>query len=212
MLSFWGIPVMWTALCKKSLVWRGKRTNPYSLEITIYWDNNRQEMYWVFISLVICQRGVTFLELARWGRWPVLIIFKFSLGMRTVILDECKRVSWFNYFKQSYLYLVHFSKNKLAINYLLTLTFFFFCFLGPHLRHMEVPRQGSNQSYSCRPMPQPQQHQIRAVSVTYTTAHGSARSLTHWTRSGIEPSTSRFLVGFISAASQWELPQFWLLE
>ena len=46
--------------------------------------------------------------------------------MRTVILDECKRVSWFNYFKQSYLYLVHFSKNKLAINYLLTLTFFFF--------------------------------------------------------------------------------------
>ena len=34
----------------------------------------------------------------------------------------------------------------------------------------------------------------------YTTAHGNARSLTHGARSGIEPTTSWFLVGFVSAA------------
>ena len=39
----------------------------------------------------------------------------------------------------------------------------------------------------------------------YTTAHGNTRSLTHWARPGIKPATSWFLVGFISAAPQWEL-------
>ena len=72
--------------------------------------------------------------------------------------------------------------------------FLFFCFLGPHLWHVEVPRLGSNQSCSHWPIPQPQQHQIRAASMTYTTAHGDAGSLTHWVRSGIEPETSWFLV------------------
>ena len=31
----------------------------------------------------------------------------------------------------------------------------------------------------CRIWPEPQQHEIRAESVTYTTAHGNAGSLTH---------------------------------
>ena len=38
--------------------------------------------------------------------------------------------------------------------------FFLFCFLGPNSQHTEVPRLGSNRSYSCRPTPQLQQHQI----------------------------------------------------
>ena len=45
---------------------------------------------------------------------------------------------------------------------------------------------------------------IRAMSVTYTTAHGNARSLTHWARPGIKPTNSCFLVGFVSAAPWWE--------
>ena len=45
-----------------------------------------------------------------------------------------------------------------------------------------------------------------SVSVTCTTAHGSAGSLSHWGRPGFEPATSWILVGFISAAPQWELP------
>ena len=62
--------------------------------------------------------------------------------------------------------------------------FFFLCFLGPHLWHMEIPVLGSNQSYRCWPTPQPWQHL--------------------WVRPGIEPETSWFLVGFLSAAPQWE--------
>ena len=66
--------------------------------------------------------------------------------------------------------------------------FFFFFFLGPRLWHMEVPRLG-----------------FWAVSVTCTRAHRNTGSLTHWVRSGIEPITSWFLVGFISSAPWWEL-------
>ena len=51
---------------------------------------------------------------------------------------------------------------------------------------------------------QPQQCQIWASSATYTSAHGNARSLTHWARPGIEPVPSRILVRFISAE-----PELW---
>ena len=40
---------------------------------------------------------------------------------------------------------------------------------------------------------------------TYTTAHSNARILTHWARPGIEPATSWFLVGFVSAVPLPEL-------
>ena len=40
---------------------------------------------------------------------------------------------------------------------------------------------------------------------THTTAHSSARSLTHWARPGIEPAPSRSLVGFVSSGPRWEL-------
>ena len=63
----------------------------------------------------------------------------------------------------------------------------------------------SNQSHSYWPTPQPQQRQIRGASMTYTTIQGSTRSLTHWARPGMEPTTSRFLVGFVSAAPWQEL-------
>ena len=36
-------------------------------------------------------------------------------------------------------------------------------------------------------------------------AHGNARSLTHWARPGMEPTTSWFLVGFVSATPRGEL-------
>ena len=38
--------------------------------------------------------------------------------------------------------------------------------------------------------------------VTHTTAHGNARSLTHWARPGIESTTSWFLVRFVLAVPQ----------
>ena len=87
-----------------------------------------------------------------------------------------------------------------------------FCFLGPYPQHMEVPRLGSNWSYSCWPRPQPQQHSIRAISATYATAHSNARSPTHWMRPGMEPASSWILVGFVSVAPQWELPIYGVLR
>ena len=68
--------------------------------------------------------------------------------------------------------------------------------------------RGWNRSYSCWPMPQTQQCQIQAESGIYTTAHGNSGSLTHWARSGIEPTTSWFLVGLVFIEPRWELPVF----
>ena len=48
--------------------------------------------------------------------------------------------------------------------FLFVLLFYFFCFSGPHLWHMEVPR------LEVKSEPQPQQCGIQLVSVTYTTA------------------------------------------
>ena len=83
--------------------------------------------------------------------------------------------------------------------------FLFFCFLGPHPRHMEVPWLGVNQSCSYRSKPQPQQHGIQATSSTYTTAHGNARYLT-WARPGIKPPSSLILVRHVITEPQQELP------
>ena len=54
----------------------------------------------------------------------------------------------------------------------------------------------------------PQQLRMQAASVTYTTAHGNARSPTHWSRPGIETETSCFLVGFVNHWATTETPVF----
>ena len=59
---------------------------------------------------------------------------------------------------------------------------------------MEVPRQGANRSCSCWPTPQPQQHGIQAESVTYAIAYCNTRSITHWGRPGIKPTSIWILV------------------
>ena len=80
-----------------------------------------------------------------------------------------------------------------------------------HLQHMEVPRLGSNWSYSHQPTLQPQQRQIWAISVTYTTAHSNAGSLTHWVRPGIEPASSWILFIFITKWATMGTPYFFFL-
>ena len=79
--------------------------------------------------------------------------------------------------------------------------YLFICFLGPHPWHVEVPRLGV-QSELQLPVYIHHSHSntIWASSVTYTTAHSNARSLTQWVGPGIEPTTSWFLVRFISIA------------
>ena len=71
--------------------------------------------------------------------------------------------------------LFHFSAGS---SFLLHLFFFFFFFLsfchfqGRSHGIWRFPGQGSNWSYSLRPMPQPQQRRIPAASATFTTADG----------------------------------------
>ena len=71
-----------------------------------------------------------------------------------------------------------------------------------------MPRLGLSQSYSCHPTLQPQQCRIRATSVTYTTAHNNARSLIHWARLEIKPTSLWILVDFINHWTMTETPVF----
>ena len=80
--------------------------------------------------------------------------------------------------------------------------FFSSCFLWSHLRHMDVPSLGVKLELHLLPMPQPYQCHFQATSVTYTTAHSSAGSLTHWVSPGIELTSSWILVGFVSTVPQ----------
>ena len=66
--------------------------------------------------------------------------------------------------------------------------YLFIVFWGPHMWHMEVPRLGA---------------QPELQLPAHTTAHGHTRSLTHWFRPGIEPSSSWMPVGFVTAEPQW---------
>ena len=66
-------------------------------------------------------------------------------------------------------------QNKIILKAML---FFFFSFQDCPCGIYKFPGQESNQSCSCWPTPQPQQLGVPATSVTHTTAHGYARSLT----------------------------------
>ena len=52
----------------------------------------------------------------------------------------------------------------------------------------------------------PQQRGIRAESVTYTTAHRNAGSLSHRAKRGIKPESSRVLVRLVSIEPRRKLP------
>ena len=93
--------------------------------------------------------------------------------------------------------------------------FFFFFFYGFTCSIWKFPGWGSNQSYSCLSMPQPQQNGTWATAaILNTTAQGNARSLTHCARLGTEPASSWILVKFVSAAPQQELHNvvFWFFS
>ena len=69
--------------------------------------------------------------------------------------------------------------------------FVLFCFLGPHLWHLEVVGEGSNWGYSCL------HHSYSNVSATCTTAQGSAgyfnplRKARNWTHILMDSSRVR---------------------
>ena len=70
----------------------------------------------------------------------------------------------------------------------------------------------ANWSYSCQPQPQPQQGQMWATSATYTIVHGNARSLYHWERPAIKPTSSWILVGYVNCWATMRTPQIILFN
>ena len=69
-----------------------------------------------------------------------------------------------------------------------------------------------NSCCSCQSTPQPQQCQIQATSVTYTTAHGNAGSFNPVSKARDQTPSSWTLVGFVAAEPQWELQFFSFLK
>ena len=108
------------------------------------------------------------------------------------------------YFVKLYFH-IHFSWGIISL-FLKFLSFWHF--LGRFCGMWRFPGWRSNWSCSCWPTPEPQQLGIQASSATYTTAHGNARSLTHWARPGIELVTSWFLVGFVNHWATMGTPGF----
>ena len=74
--------------------------------------------------------------------------------------------------------------------------FFFLVFLGPHPRHMEVPRLGVK--WGLKPLAYTTATAMRiwTKSATYSTAHGNVRSLTHGVRPRMEPTSHTSWVCF----------------
>ena len=87
----------------------------------------------------------------------------------------------------------------------LSSSFFSFVLSGPHPQHMEVPRLGVESELLLPAYATATATTDRKTSVTYTTAHSNAGSLTHWARPGIELATSWLLLRFVSSAPWWEL-------
>ena len=79
---------------------------------------------------------------------------------------------------------------------------FFFSF-----GHMEVPMLGVESELQL-----PAYATATASPSLVCDLHGKARSLTHWARPGIEPTTSRFLVGFVNRCTSTGTPGLYQIK
>ena len=135
--------------------------------------------------------------IVRGRRW----FFPFTLEEVTTIKEKTY-LKWLS----SYLHWYQTLHLKIYKDCIFLFLFFFFFFGLFRTALLTFSDQGSNSSCSHQPTPQPQQRQVRAVSVTYTTAQGNARSLTYWVKSGIEPASSWMLVRFVAAEPRTVAP------
>ena len=96
---------------------------------------------------------------------------------------------------------------------ILFIYFVFLPFLGPLPRHMEVSQARGRIGAVAASLCQGHSNSgIRAVSATYTTAHGNAGSLTHGARPGIEPETSWLPVRFVNHCATTGTPSLTILD
>ena len=110
----------------------------------------------------------------------------------------------------SFSFWLHLVRESLVSSMLLQMalffSFFFFFLFRAAFASYGNPRLGVHLELQLLAYTQPQQCGIRAESLTYTTAHGNARSLTYWVWPGIEPVSSWILVRFVTNEPQQELP------
>lgn len=90
---------------------------------------------------------------------------------------------------------------------------FFFCFLGPQVQHIEVPKLGVESelkllAYAIAMATRDPRH----ICNPYTIAHGNTRSLTHWLRPGIKAASSWILVGLFPLSYNRNSPDCILKE
>ena len=100
-------------------------------------------------------------------------------------------------FSLSYLKMKFLKLNRWASSVFVFIYLFYLVFLGPHLRHRDVPRLGV---------------QSELQLLAYTTPHGNSGSLTQWARPGIEPRSSWMLVGFINCWAMSGTPVVFLKQ
>ena len=117
----------------------------------------------------------------------------------------------------SYCYSIHFywdsyykpiKSRGLVLPYL-PLVFYSFFFLGPHLHHTEVPGAWGQMELQLPTYTTVMQHQIQAASATHATACCNARSLTHWMRPGIQPTSLRTLCCVLNPLSHIRNSKMW---
>ena len=126
------------------------------------------------------------------------------------ILKNIKELMFYSSFLFLFsLFLIHPSFPRLTHSKILTKVIsFFFSFLGPHQWDMEVPRLGFESELQLLAYnTATETWDLRRIFNLHT-AHSKAGSPTPWVRPGIKPTSSWIPVGFVSAAPQWELPQF----
>ena len=137
------------------------------------------------------------------------------LGSGRALASEIRIFKFFptspcSYFTRWFKCLAHHSRSKCWIIVVILLTLLLLLLLllfrASPTTYGDLQARGPFGATGCRPTPQLQQCRIQASSATYTTAHGSTRSLTHWARPGIETAPSWFLVRFVYAVSRQELP------
>ena len=92
----------------------------------------------------------------------------------TIYKFKSKSKSFFSWNNSCQLHLENRNDLRLvrfSFFYLSFFFFFFLFFLQPYLWHTEIPRLGVKSELWLRPTSEPQQHQIRAISASYTTAY-----------------------------------------
>ena len=81
----------------------------------------------------------------------------------------------------------------------------FFAFFRAAVQCMEVPSLGVELEL------QPLGIQVMSASLWPTSQFmAPPRSLTHWVRPVIEPTSSQILVGFVTTEPQWEFPKIYI--